>query len=254
MVAIAGVASVFLAVALVSLLAAASCTLIRAEDLRDPHADADAAPNPARVGLRELFRDRRVTILVASTALFHLANAPVMPLVALYVKHLDGTDSQVAQVVLVAQVTMVGVALIAGRLGDTLGRKPVMAAAFLVLPLRIFLYSLAHRPATLLALQALDGIGAGIYGVIIAVICADLTRSRGGFNTLMGVVATALALGGAVGPLCSGLVVEHLGFRAAFYLFALVAAIGAVVFVAWMPETRPVQPPLRAARPQRSAS
>jgi MFS family permease len=113
---------------------------------------------------------------------------------------------------------------------------------------------LAHRPATLLALQALDGIGAGIYGVIIAVICADLTRSRGGFNTLMGVVATALALGGAVGPLCSGLVVEHLGFRAAFYLFALVAAIGAVVFVAWMPETRPVQPPLRAARPQRSAS
>ena len=27
---------------------------------------------------------------LSRTALFHLANAPVMPLVALYVKHLDG--------------------------------------------------------------------------------------------------------------------------------------------------------------------
>ena len=40
----------------------------------------------------------------------------------------------------------------------------------------IFLYALTDDPWVLVALQALDGIGAGIYGVVIAVICADLTR------------------------------------------------------------------------------
>ncbi len=36
----------------------------------------------------------------------------------------------------------------------------------------------------LVALQALDGIGAGIYGVVIVAMCADLTKGKGRFNAL----------------------------------------------------------------------
>jgi hypothetical protein len=46
-------------------------------------------------------------MLVISLALFHIANAPVMPLAALYIKHLGGSDEQVAMVVLVAQIVMI---------------------------------------------------------------------------------------------------------------------------------------------------
>ena len=63
--------------------------------------DGDGTSSP--VSFRKLFQDRRVVVLFGATALFHLANAPVMPLVALYVKHLKGSDIQVAAVVLVAQ-------------------------------------------------------------------------------------------------------------------------------------------------------
>ena len=38
----------------------------------------------------------------------------------------------------------------------------------------------------LVALQTLDGIGAGVYGVVIVAICADLTKGKGGFNALAG--------------------------------------------------------------------
>ena len=99
---------------------------------------------------------------------------------------------------------MVPVALITGWLCERWGRKPIFAIGFLVLPLRIFLYTLARDPRTLVALQALDGIGAGIYGVAIVAICADLTRGKGHFNALSGLIATALSVGGVVGPLCSG--------------------------------------------------
>ena len=52
-----------------------------------------------------------MVVLVIATALFHLANAPVMPLVALDVKSLQGSDVEMAAVVLVAQAVMIPVAL-----------------------------------------------------------------------------------------------------------------------------------------------
>ncbi len=189
----------------------------------------------------ELLRDRRVAIVFAATALFHFANAPVMPLVGLYVAKLGGTDRQVAAVVLVAQTVMIPVALASGFLCDRWGRKPVFAIGFLVLPLRIFLYSLTTNPWMLVALQALDGIGAGIYGVAIVAMCADLTRGRGRFNALQGLIATALSLGGVIGPLSAGFLVQHLGFAIAFDAFAAIAAIAALLFIGWMPETRPAR-------------
>jgi MFS family permease len=235
----AGLSSVFYAVAAVSVLAAASVFTIRPGELDERRASGatdDGTTKP--VGYWGLLRDRRVVVLFAATALFHLANAPVMPLVALDVKRLHGSDRQVAAVVLVAQTVMIPVALLTGWLCERWGRKPVFAIGFVVLPLRIFLYSLARTPEMLIALQALDGIGAGIYGVAVVAMCADLTRGKGGFNTLSGLIATALCVGGVIGPLGSGFLVQHLGFVAAFDTFAGIAAIAAVLFLLFMPETR----------------
>ncbi len=230
-----GLPAVFYTIAVVSVLAAASVFLIRRAD---PPDDRGAAPERGPT-LRALFRDRRVVVLFAAVALFHLANAPVMPLVGQYIARLGGTDVQVAAVVLVAQAVMVPVAVVAGRLCHRWGRKPVFAVGFVALPVRILLYSFTADPWALVALQVFDGIGAGVYGVVVAVVCADLTRASGGFNALQGVLATALAVGGVLGPLAAGPVVQELGFAAAFRAFALVAAVAAGVFLALMPETVP---------------
>jgi MFS family permease len=77
-----------------------------------------------------------------------------------------------------------------------------------------------------------------LYGVAIVAMCADLTRGKGRFNALSGLIATALAVGGVIGPLSSGIIVQSLGFTAAFYVFAAVASIAAGLFVFAMPETR----------------
>ncbi len=239
------VVSVFYAVTVVSVLAAASVFLIRRDELNEARASGittDGQPKGPPVRFLSLFRDRRVVVLFVATALFHLANAPVMPLVAQYVKALGGSNTQVAAVVLVAQTVMIPVALTTGWLCDRWGRKPIFAVGFVVLPLRIFLYSLASDPGMLVALQALDGIGAGIYGVAVVAMCADLTRGKGRFNALSGLIATALAVGGVIGPLGSGFLVEYLGFTAAFHVFAGIAAVAALVFVLLMPETRPAEP------------
>ncbi len=232
------VTSIFYAVAIVSVLAAGTVFLIRAREIDEGRASGAAEGGKKGSGLRELLRDYRVWVLLASTALFHLANAPVMPFLGAYIKELHGSDVQVAAVVLVAQAVMIPVALAAGRLCDRWGRKWVFAIGFLALPVRIFLYSLTADPWMLVALQTLDGIGAGIYGVVIVAMCADLTKGKGGFNTLSGMIATALAVGGVAGPLGAGLLAENMGYNTFFYVFAGIAGLAAVLFVVFMPETQ----------------
>ena len=53
----------------------------------------------------------------------------------------------------------------------------------------------------------------------------------------MGLFAAAVATGGVVGPLISGMCLQHLGFRVAFSAFALLAALGAAIFTLLVPET-----------------
>ncbi len=234
------VTSIFFAVGIVSLVAAASVFVIRQEDLREEAASGKSAAGEKKpMEIRQLLRDWRVWVLIVSTALFHLANAPVMPFLGAYIKKLDGSDVQVAMVVLVAQAVMIPVAIAAGVLSERWGRKWVFAIGFIALPMRIFLYSLTQDPWMLVALQALDGIGAGIYGVVVVVMCADLTRESGGFNTLSGMIATALAVGGVVGPLGAGRLAETLGYNGFFYVFAGIATVAAAIFVVFMPETAP---------------
>jgi MFS family permease len=229
-----GLPAVFYTVAFVSTLAAASVFIIRPEELKE-EPGSRTEPGP---GLWALLRDRRVAVLFGSVALFHLANAPVMPLVGQYIARLGGSDTQIGAVVLVAQTVMIPVAVLAGWACHRWGRKPVLLIGFVALPIRILLYSFTQKPWELVALQGLDGIGAGIYGVVIAVMCADLTQKKGGFNSLQGLLATALAVGGVLGPLVAGPIVQQLGFASAFRTFAAIAAAGAVLFVLFMPETR----------------
>jgi predicted MFS family arabinose efflux permease len=236
LVSVFGVGSVFIAVTVVSVLAAGSVFLIRDEEIDESRASGLGKEGKA-IGLRELLKDRRVIVLLAATALFHLANAPVMPFLGAYVKKLKGSHVQVAAIVLTAQAVMIPVALAAGWLCDRCGRKVVFGIGFVVLPVRIFLYSLTQDPWMLIALQTLDGIGAGIYGVVIVAICADLTKGKGGFNALSGIVANALAVGGVVGPLGAGFAAEHLGYNGFFYVFAGIAAVAAILFITLMPET-----------------
>ena len=73
--------------------------------------------------------------------------------------------------------------------------------------------------------------------MVIVAICADLTKGKGGFNALAGMIATALAIGGVIGPLGAGFLAEHLGYNGFFYVFASIAVVAAILFLTLMPET-----------------
>jgi MFS family permease len=190
-------------------------------------------------GLSILLTCRPLLIFAICVALFHLANAAMLPLVgqklALQDKNL-GTSLMSACIV-AAQVVMVPMAVLVGARADAWGHKRFFLAALLILPLRGLLYTFSDNPAWLVGVQLLDGIGAGIFGAIFPVIVADLMRNTGRFNIAQGVVITAQSIGAALSTTLAGIVVVKAGYSAAFLTLGAIAAGGFVICLVALPET-----------------
>ena len=189
-------------------------------------------------GLRVLLTCRPLLIFAVCVALFHLSNAAMLPLVgqklALQDKNL-GT-SLMSACIAAAQVVMVPMAMLVGRKADCWGHKRFFLAALAILPLRAILYTLSDAKAWLVAVQLLDGIGAGIFGAIMPVIVADLMRNTGRFNIAQGAVITMQSIGAALSTALAGIVVVHAGYSAAFLMLGVIAAIGFAVCWLLLPD------------------
>lgn len=191
-------------------------------------------------GFEVLLASRPLLIFAACCALFHFANAAMLPLVGqkLSLAHSDLATTLTAVCIVVAQLVMVPMAALAGARADAWGRKPLFLVAFAILPLRGFLYTLSDEPYWLVGVQCLDGVGAGLFGALFPLVVADLTRGTGRFNVSQGAIATAQGLGAALSTTAAGLVVAGAGYDAAFLFLAASAAAALALFWRAMPETR----------------
>ena len=140
--------------------------------------------------------------------------------------------------VVTTQLVITLLASSAGRKAGTWGRKPLLLIAFGVLPVRGVLYTLTSNTALLVAIQVLDGVGAGIFGVVSVLVIADLTRGTGRFNLTLGAISTAVGVGAALSQAIAGSIVHHGGPRAGFLFLAGVAAAALAILYFFMPETR----------------
>lgn len=101
------------------------------------------------------------------------------------------------------------------------------------------LYTFSDNSAWLIAVQLLDGVGAGIFGALTPLLLADLMRGTGRYNLAQGAVGTVQGVGASSSGLVAGIIVDHLGYNAAFMTAAAVAAIAFAVLAMAMPETVP---------------
>jgi predicted MFS family arabinose efflux permease len=212
--------AVFFAVAIMAVASAISACLIREQEIDNQLARGadDHGGEPHIEPLTTVVKDPQILWFTAAVVLFHFGNAAMLPLVGQKVAHRtpETASTLMAACIIVAQVTMVPVALLASR-AAVAGRRRVFLAGFAVLPVRGLLYTLTDSSVLLIANQILDGVGAGIFGVVAVLMMADLTRGTGRFNFAQGLVATAIGLGAAASNSLTGLVVTILGLMRGFY-------------------------------------
>jgi MFS family permease len=190
--------------------------------------------------LGELVRQKPVAVFLVSAVIFHFANAAMLPLVTETLGRHQGARQAVvytAMEMTASQLVFVAMAAVSGRLAGRIGRKPLFVFAFGALAARGVLYTVSAQPFWLIAVQCLDGLGAGTFGVVSVLIIADLTRGTGRFNAAQGAVAAAQGTGAFLSNALAGALAKGFGVNAAFLVLAGIAAAGLVFFAGWMPET-----------------
>lgn len=220
--------------------------MIRPEEINyDLARGAKQSEKAAQVqSVRVLFQDHPLVLFLFCAVMFHFANAAMLPLLGEFLAKGRGRSSMLfmSACVMTTQVVITLLASWSGRQAGAWGRKPLLLIAFGVLPVRAILYTLTSNTFVLVAIQILDGVGAGIFGVVSVLVIADLTRGTGRFNLTLGAISTAVGIGAALSQVIAGTVVRHIGYHAGFYFLGAVAAAALAVLYLFMPETRDAQP------------
>lgn len=191
-------------------------------------------------GVWQLLRNRNLLIFSACITLFHFGNAAMLPILGEKLSRGDPRFSSlfISACIITAQVVMVPVAAFMGRNADAWGRKRLFLIGFAALPIRGVLFTLAQNPFESIAIQVLDGVGAGTFFVLFFIVVADLTRGTGRYNLAQGVTSAAWGLGAALSNTAAGYIVQIAGFDAAFLFLAACALAAFLLFLFAMPETR----------------
>jgi predicted MFS family arabinose efflux permease len=191
-------------------------------------------------GIQILFRDRSLVIFLVCAVMFHFANAAMLPLLGEMLAKGQGRSSMMfmSACVVTTQFVIAWLASWAGRKAGSWGRKPLLLIGFGALPVRAVLYTLTHNTVALIAIQILDGVGAGIFGVVSVLVVADLTKGTGRFNLTLGAISTAVGIGAALSQTVAGAIAHHLGSRAGFLFLGTIASVAFATLYFAMPETR----------------
>jgi predicted MFS family arabinose efflux permease len=190
--------------------------------------------------LRELLKRRDLLIFLASVVLFHFGNAAMLPMAGQVLAQTHpGSDAiTLSACIIAAQFVMVGIAWGVGKaIVVGYGRKTIFLVALAVLPVRGILFSFAANPYGVVAIQLLDGVAAGIFGVIGILIASDLMRGTGRFNLAQGLVALCVGIGAALSNATAGYVVQWFGYPTGFLYLAAIAFCALAFFALLMPET-----------------
>jgi predicted MFS family arabinose efflux permease len=231
---------IFYLVCAFAVASAAVINLINPAEINDALARGGESADCEPIPIRDLFKRRDLVIFLGAVILFHFGNAAMLPMAGQVLAQAHpGTDAvTLSACIIAAQLVMVGVAWGVGRairLGY--GRKTIFLVALVTLPIRGLLFSFTTDPFGVVGIQLLDGLAAGIFGVIAILIASDLMRGTGRFNLAQGLMALSVGIGAGLSNLTSGFVVQWYGYPAGFLYLAAIALVALFFFAMFMPET-----------------
>jgi DHA2 family multidrug resistance protein-like MFS transporter len=128
-----------------------------------------------------------------------------------------------------------------GVIGDRIGRKRVLIAGLLVFGLGSLLSAYSHSPAELIAARAVMGLGGAAVMPQTLSIISNVFEPRERPKAI-GIWATAVGVGVAIGPVLGGVLLAHLWWGSVFLINVPVTAFGMLAAFILVPESRNPDP------------
>jgi MFS family permease len=185
---------------------------------------------------------RNIILFGIAVTLFGFSNGSMLNLASqkLYMYNNEFAAIGISACIIVAQTVMVFVAKLTGKIGLEGNRKILFLLAFLVVPLRGFLYLLSNDPIYIIAIQVLDGIGGGIFGVLTIIMIADLTEGTGRFNLTQGVMTAIIGIGTSISCYITGVLAKDFNYNKAFLFLTAIGCISFLFVLLFIPNTKKI--------------
>jgi MFS family permease len=236
-----GQQSIFLITAALALPAAASLFAMKQSPPPEHVAHMAIAPRKARqTKPKSIYRDPAMHVFAFATVLFQLSNAALLTLALGGLSQRGDVPGYLVPVAIIVPQGVVALASPwAGAMARTMGRRPVLLAGFIALPVRAVLFATNPAPELMGVIQVLDGVSATVVGLMLPLIAADLTRNSGHLNLAIGSFGLAAGLGATFSTTVAGWIADTMGAQVAFLSLALVGLAATLLLAFAMPETQP---------------
>src|SRR5437773_657377 len=206
--------------------------------MRSTHDTADAlSSRPAAAsGIRAMRRWTLVATIIGSSLTFVDATVVNVALPALQAE-LHATITDVQWVIEAYALFLGGLILVGGSMGDQLGRKRTFLAGVVLFTIASIACGLAASTRALIAARAVQGAGAAFLVpgslAIISATFDDADRGRA-----IGTWSGFSAITTAIGPVAGGWLIQHVSWRAVFFINVPLAAIVILLSLKIMDESK----------------
>ncbi len=128
--------------------------------------------------------------------------------------------------------------LVAGRLADTIGRKPMVILGLLVAGGGTIWLGFTDSVLLFLVASVVAGMGSGLLTPAQQATVADVIGSKGRGGPVLAAFQMAADIGAVIGPIAAGILADQLSYSAAFAVTGVLAVVAALVWLP-APETLP---------------
>jgi EmrB/QacA subfamily drug resistance transporter len=181
-------------------------------------------------------------VLVVAAVAFALQQTMVIPALPAIQEEL-GTSTTTVTFVLTAFLLTASVATpIFGRLGDMFGKERMLVVALSLFGLGSVICALSDSIGMLIAGRAIQGTAAAVFPLAFGIIRDEFPPER--VSTGIGLISATFGIGGGVGLVLSGVIVDHLHYEWIFWLGLVFIAIAIVAAFLWVPES-PIKSPAK---------
>ena len=194
----------------------------------------------------EAYRRRWWTLAVLDLAVFVVVLDDTILNIALPAlqRELGATSSQLQWILDSYLLVFAGLLLAAGSLGDRFGRKGALQLGLLVFGGGSLASALSQNPDQLIAARSVMGVGAAFIMPTTLSILTNVFPAEERARAI-GIWSGVVGLGIAVGPLASGVLLEHYRWSSVFWLNVPITVAGVAAAAALVPNSRdPAAPPV----------
>jgi EmrB/QacA subfamily drug resistance transporter len=188
------------------------------------------APDPTTVSAADERKRRTALYVLCTGALMIVLDATIVNVALPTIqKDLDFSQSTLAWVVNAYLIAFGGLLLLAGRLGDLLGRRRVFLFGLAVFTAASLLCALADSPGVLIAARFIQGVGGAFSSAVVLGMIVTMFPEPREQAKALGVYGFVASAGGSIGLLAGGALTQAISWH---WIFLINVPIGIATAVA----------------------